>query len=111
MGLRARPSSTPAKIRNSVAAKYQVKSNRVANPTMPMPPTDIAHARSLRAKRRFSAETATLIPLPTSIARSTLSAKAPGIKLKKARRFDAGGFVVPSEERKSIGGMGKGRRG
>jgi hypothetical protein len=27
-----------------------------------MPPTDIAHARSLRAARRSSAETATLIP-------------------------------------------------
>ena len=49
MALSATPSSTPAKIRNSVAAKFQVNSNRAANRTTPMPPTDIAHARSLRA--------------------------------------------------------------
>ena len=49
MALSATPSSMPAKIKNSVAAKYQVNSNNAANRTTPMPPTDIAHARSLRA--------------------------------------------------------------
>jgi hypothetical protein len=33
-----------------------------ANATVPIPPTDIAHARSLRAERRSSADIATLIP-------------------------------------------------
>ncbi len=49
MALRATPSSTPANIRNSVAANAQVSASRAANVTTPMPPTDIAHARSLRA--------------------------------------------------------------
>ena len=49
MALSATPSSMPAKIRNSVAAKYQVNSKSAAKTTTPMPPTDIAHARSLRA--------------------------------------------------------------
>src|SRR6266849_1530605 len=62
VALSAAPSSTPAKIRNRVAAKYQVNSNRVAKATTPMPPTDIAHARSLRAERRSPADIATLIP-------------------------------------------------
>ena len=49
MAFSATPSSMPAKIRNSVAAKFQVNSNSAANSTMPMPPTAIAQARSLRA--------------------------------------------------------------
>ena len=49
MALRATPSRMPENIRNSVAAKCQVNASRAANSTTPMPPTDIAHARSLRA--------------------------------------------------------------
>ena len=49
MALRATPSNMPAKIRKMVAAKCQVNSNSAANSTIAMPPTAIAHARSLRA--------------------------------------------------------------
>jgi hypothetical protein len=49
MALSATPSSMPENIRNSVAAKCQVNASSAANSTTPMPPTDIAHARSLRA--------------------------------------------------------------
>ena len=49
MALRATPSRTPENIRNRVAANCQVNASRAANSTTPMPPTDIAHARSLRA--------------------------------------------------------------
>ena len=49
MALSATPSIMPAKIRNSVAAKYHVNSKSAINRTTPMPPTEIAHARSLRA--------------------------------------------------------------
>ncbi len=49
MALSATASSMPAKTRNSVAAKVHVNSRSAANNRMPMPPTLIAHARSLRA--------------------------------------------------------------
>ena len=49
MALSATPSSMPENIRNSVAAKFQANASSAANSTAPMPPTDIAHARSLRA--------------------------------------------------------------
>ena len=78
--LSATPSSMPAKIRNSVAAKDQVNSNRVAKPTTPMPPTDIAHARSLRFRTR-SAETFTLIPsrrFPPALFRQTRHGSSSG---------------------------------
>ena len=38
MAVSATPSSTPAKIRNRVAANVQANSNSVANRTTPMPP-------------------------------------------------------------------------
>src|SRR5258707_9067831 len=62
MALSATQRSIPAKIRNRVPAKCQVNTNKAANTTMPIPPTDIAHARSLRAERRSPAEPATLSP-------------------------------------------------
>ena len=62
MAVSATPSNIPAKIMNSVVAKLQVNSNSAANSTMPMPPADIAHARSLRVRSRSSRETANLIP-------------------------------------------------
>ena len=49
MALRATPSRTPENIRNSVAANCHVNASKAANSTTPMPPTDIAHARSFRA--------------------------------------------------------------
>src|SRR5258708_21594018 len=60
-GVDATPSSIPEKIRNRVVAKCQVNSKRAANATMPMPPTDIAHARSWR-EARSPVRTVTLIP-------------------------------------------------
>src|SRR5712692_5570237 len=108
MALSATPSSIPAKIKNSVAAKYQVKSNKAANPTTPMPPTDIAHARSSRAARR-SFETATLIPFQVR-SDGTLSSNAPGDQAQKARRFDAGVLVVQSDQRNGIA-AGRGAEG
>src|ERR1700721_1753847 len=65
MELSAPPSSTPAKIRNNVAAKYQGNSNSVANSTVATPPTDIAQARLLRACQPSSVEIATPIPFPS----------------------------------------------
>src|SRR5436305_3561647 len=59
MAQSAMPSSTPAKIRNSAEAKYQVATSRVANATVATPPTDIAQASSLRLRMRSSAEVAT----------------------------------------------------
>src|ERR1700722_1119738 len=70
MALSATPSSIPAKIRNSVAAKYQVNNNSVANSTVATPPTDIAQARLLRACLPSSVEIATPIPFPSG--RATL---------------------------------------
>jgi len=61
MALSATPSKMPAKIRKSVAAKYQVNTTRVVNATTPMPPTDMAQARSLRFRTGPLAETATSI--------------------------------------------------
>ena len=91
MVLSATPSNMPAKIRNSVAAKYQVNSSSAAKATAPMPPTDIAHARSLRARSRSSAETATLIPLHTDFRPHSLAKrgrdqarKAAGLTLKRS---------------------------
>src|SRR5437763_617046 len=53
------PSSTPAKIRNSAEAKYQVATSSPANVTVATPPADIAQARSLRLRIRSSAEVVT----------------------------------------------------
>jgi len=38
-----------------VAAKYQVKTSIAVNSTIPMPPTEIAQARSVRVRGRSSA--------------------------------------------------------
>src|SRR6267154_588470 len=105
MALSATPSSIPAKIRNSVAAKCQLKSNKAANPTTPMPPAVIAHARSLRAARRSLAETATLIPFQAKSDDGTLSSNAPGIK----RRWRAG-LTLACWLCKAINGMGSRHR-
>src|SRR5271156_5204542 len=59
MALSVTPSSTPAKIRNSVAAKAQVNSNRLAKATTAMPPTEMAQARSFRGSRGSSDDSGT----------------------------------------------------
>ena len=93
----ATPSSMPAKIRNRVAAKVQVNSNSAANSTTPMPPTDIAHARSLRARRRSSAGPVTLIPSRRIFRRQSFAKTRPGSSgAAGTRRFDAGVSGVPS---------------
>jgi len=54
IGLSATPSSMPAKIRNRVAAKVQVKQQqRGENSTTPMPPTEMAHAKLLRGLKAY----------------------------------------------------------
>ena len=60
--LRPTPSSMPVKIRSSVAAKYQVKTSIAVNSTTPMPPTEIAQARSVRVLGRSSLEMVTSGP-------------------------------------------------
>jgi hypothetical protein len=67
MALSATPSSIPAKIKNSVAAKCQANDNSAANNTVAMPPTTIAHARSLRADRRSSLDGIALSPKVRSV--------------------------------------------
>src|SRR5207244_3452659 len=84
MALSATPSRIPARIRNRVAAKCQVKTNKAANATMPIPPTDIAHARSLRAKRRSLADFATLIPFHTGFQQHSFVKRAPDQAKKPA---------------------------
>ena len=54
--LRPTPSSMPVKISSSVAAKYQVKTSIAVNSTTPMPPTEIAQARSVRVVAAFVCE-------------------------------------------------------
>src|SRR5438105_14993892 len=101
MALSATPSSIPAKIRKSVAAKYQVNSTKAANATVPMPPTDIAHARSLRAERRSSAGPATLIPSHTGFQQHSFAKR--GRDQAEKDRFDADVLVVPSDARNERG--------
>ena len=50
---------------SDVAAKYQAKARKAANRTTPTPPTAIAQARSLRACRRSSLDTANFVPTST----------------------------------------------
>ncbi len=80
MALSATPSSMPAKIRNRVVAKCQANSKNAANSTTPMPPTDIAHARSLRAWSRSSAVAFMLIPSRCVVDAPLFRQNAAGIK-------------------------------
>src|SRR5579859_7401089 len=86
MALSATPSSIPAKIRNSAEANVQANIRSAANATMPMPPTQIAQARSVRALRRSSAETLT----------SQISQSSGYFFGKKPRRSSSPGLDVAS---------------
>ena len=66
MALSATPSSMPANTKNSVAAKYHENINSAAKATTPMPPTEIAQARSPRAETRSSTEFGNWLPVRLS---------------------------------------------
>ena len=119
IALRATPSRMPAKIRNSVVAKTHANNSSAANPIAPMPPTEIAHARSLRAERRSSTGTGTSFPCSRSIPARTVSSNRRRIKPGRGpahktcrvilvpQRFDAGAVAVASVRRGSRHGQGR----
>src|SRR3954447_11459310 len=89
----------PAKIKNSVAAKDQVNSKSAANRTAPMPPTEIAQARSLRVCNRSSAGFATPNPRSSKKIHPHSFAKSGRDQARWARRFDARRLAMPSGAR------------
>ena len=104
MALSATPSSTPAKIRNSVAANYQVNSEQ-GGEQHDADAADRYRPRQIVAGlKAIVSRTCHVDSFSQNVAEPVFGQNATGIKRARTRRFDAGASGVPSGASNLIGG-------